>query len=349
MVDYIVVGTGLAGICFTEKLAKEGKTFVVIDNEKRSSSLMAGGMYNPVVLKRFTDVWKVGEQLEIALPFYTELEKKLGEKFIFAMPLYRRLLSVEEQNNWFHAADKPNLEKYLSPKLVRDEINGVKSPFGFGEVNYTGYVETKTLIKAYRAYLNEINSYIQEDFDYDSLSYTDERITYKDIVAKHIVFAEGFGMLQNPFFKGLPLDGTKGEVLLVRIPNLNVDVILKANVFLIPVGNDLYKVGATYDWQDKTDNTTAEGLSELLEGLRDVVDLDFEVVAHNAGVRPTVKDRRPLLGRSRESGRIHVLNGLGTRGVLLGPFLADKLYNNIENAMELEENISIHRYKKFKF
>ncbi|MDM1530975.1 FAD-dependent oxidoreductase, partial [Myroides odoratimimus] len=111
----------------------------------------------------------------------------------------------------------------------------------------------------------------------------------------------------------------------------------------------LYKVGATYDWQDKTDNTTAEGLSELLEGLRDVVDLDFEVVAHNAGVRPTVKDRRPLLGRSRESARIHVLNGLGTRGVLLGPFLADKLYNNIENAMELEENISIHRYKKFKF
>ncbi|MDM1396384.1 FAD-binding oxidoreductase [Myroides odoratimimus] len=349
MVDYIVVGTGLAGICFTEKLAKEGKTFVVIDNEKRSSSLMAGGMYNPVVLKRFTDVWKVGEQLEIALPFYTELEKKLGEKFIFAMPLYRRLLSVEEQNNWFHAADKPNLEKYLSPKLVRDEINGVKSPFGFGEVNYTGYVETKTLIKAYRAYLNGINSYRQEDFDYDSLSYTDERITYKDIVAKHIVFAEGFGMLQNPFFKDLPLDGTKGEVLLVRIPNLNVDVILKANVFLIPVGNDLYKVGATYDWQDKTDNTTAEGLSELLEGLRDVVDLDFEVVAHNAGVRPTVKDRRPLLGRSRESARIHVLNGLGTRGVLLGPFLADKLYNNIENAMELEENISIHRYKKFKF
>ncbi|EKB02399.1 FAD-dependent oxidoreductase [Myroides odoratimimus] len=349
MVDYIVVGTGLAGICFTEKLASEGKTFVVIDNEKRSSSLMAGGMYNPVVLKRFTDVWKVGEQLDIALPFYAALERKLGEKFIFEMPLYRRLLSVEEQNNWFHAADKPNLEKYLSPKLVRNEINGVKSPFGFGEVNYTGYVETKTLIKAYRAYLNEINSYRQEDFDYDCLSYTEDEVSYKDIVAKHIVFAEGFGMLQNPFFKDLPLDGTKGEVLLVKIPNLNIDIILKANVFLIPVGNDLYKVGATYDWEDKTDTTTEEGLRELLEGLRDVVDLDFEVVAHNAGVRPTVKDRRPLLGRSRESARIHVLNGLGTRGVLLGPFLAEKLYNNIEKAMELEENISIHRYKKFKF
>lgn len=349
MVDYIVVGTGLAGICFTEKLASEGKTFVVIDNEQRSSSLMAGGMYNPVVLKRFTDVWKVEEQLEIAMPFYAALEEKLGAKFMFEMPLYRRLLSVEEQNNWFHAADKPNLERFLKPKLVRKEVNGVKSPFGFGEVSSTGYVETKTLISAYRAYLSSIGSYKQETFDFDQLSYTEDSVTYKDIEAKHIVFAEGFGMLNNPFFKDLPLDGTKGEVLLVKIPNLNIDFILKANVFLIPVGNDLYKVGATYDWQDKSDTPTEEGLKELLEGLKDVVELDFEVVTHNAGVRPTVKDRRPLLGRSRESARVHVLNGLGTRGVLLGPFLADKLYNNIENAMALEENISIHRYKKFKF
>jgi len=349
MVDYIVVGSGLAGICFTEKLIAEEKSFVVIDNEKRSSSLMAGGMYNPVVLKRFTDVWKIEEQLEIAMPFYAELERKLGVEFMFEIPLYRRLLSVEEQNNWFHAADKPNLEKFLLPKLVRKEVPGVISPFGFGEVAFTGYLETKTLIASYREYLKSINSYRIEEFDYDSLTYTEDSVKYKDVEAKHIVFAEGFGMLQNPFFKDLPLDGTKGEVLLVKIPNLNIDFMLKSSVFLIPVGDDLYKVGATYDWEDKTDTPTEEGLNELLEGLRDVINLDFEVVAHNAGVRPTVKDRRPLLGRSRESARIHVLNGLGTRGVLLGPFLADKLYNNIENAMVLEESVSIHRYKKFKF
>ncbi|MDR0196544.1 MAG: FAD-binding oxidoreductase [Myroides sp.] len=349
MVDYIVVGSGLAGICFTDKLMAEGKSFVVIDNEKRSSSLMAGGMYNPVVLKRFTDVWKIEEQLEIAMPFYAELERKLGVEFMFEIPLYRRLLSVEEQNNWFHAADKPNLEKFLLPKLVRKEVPGVISSFGFGEVTHTGYLETKTLIAAYRDYLTKMSAYIVEEFDYDSLSYTDESVKYKDIEAKHIVFAEGFGMLRNPFFKDLPLDGTKGEVLLVKIPNLNIDFMLKSSVFLIPVGDDLYKVGATYDWEDKTDTPTEEGLNELLEGLRDVIELEFEVVAHNAGVRPTVKDRRPLLGRSRESARIHVLNGLGTRGVLLGPFLAEKLYNNIENAMVLEESVSIHRYKKFKF
>ncbi|MTG98107.1 MULTISPECIES: NAD(P)/FAD-dependent oxidoreductase [Myroides] len=348
MVDYIVVGTGLAGICFTEKLISEGKSFKVIDNEGRSSSWIAGGMYNPVVLKRFTEVWKIDEQLDIALPFYQGLEKKLGIQFLYPMPLFRRLLSVEEQNNWFHAADKPNLERYLAPKLSRMDINGVEAPFGYGEVKYTGYLETHDLITNYRNYLHEKDCYLKESFDFDQLTYSSECVTYKGIQARHIVFAEGYGLLNNPFFKELPLDGTKGELMLVKIPDLKIDFMLKANVFIIPIGNDIYKVGATYNWEDKSDDPTQEAKEELIQGLKDIIDLDFEIVLHTAGVRPTVKDRRPLLGRSLESDRIHVLNGLGTRGVLLGPFVASKLFNNIENGEPLDEHLSIHRYKKFK-
>ncbi|MDR0230161.1 MAG: FAD-binding oxidoreductase [Flavobacteriaceae bacterium] len=348
MVDYIVVGCGLAGLCFVEKLIKEEKTFVVIDAEERSSSLAAGGMYNPVVLKRFTDVWKIGEQLALAKPFYNELEQKLNIVFNHKLPLYRRLASVEEQNNWFQASDRPNLEEYLSCKLIKEEFEGIKSPFGFGEVKETGFVDTTALLVAYRGYLNSLNAYRIENFVYEELVYDTEKVVYKDIEARHIVFAEGFGMMNNPFFKELPLDGTKGELLLVKIPGANYPVMFKAGVFIIPIGNDLYKVGATYDWNDKTDIPSEEGKKELLDGLSELLDRPFEVISHTAGVRPTVKDRRPLLGRSLESDRIHVLNGLGTRGVLLGPFLAEKLYNCIEKKETLEESVSIHRYKKFR-
>lgn len=349
MVDYIVVGTGLAGIAFTEKIAQEGKTFVVIDSEMRSSSLIAGGMYNPVVLKRFTDVWKVEEQLAIAEVFYPALEEKLKINCWYPKDLYRRLASVEEQNNWFHAADRPNLSAFLSPEIEKRTIEGVDLPFGLGKVRSTGYLETDDLIYGYRQYLMQLGCYKRESFDYAALQYDNEGVSYKDIQAKRIVFAEGFGLLQNPFFNTLPLDGTKGELMIVRIPNLNCDFMLKAGVFLIPIGNDLYKLGATYNWEDKTDQPTKEGEEELLDGLRSFVSLDFEVVEHIAGIRPTVKDRRPLLGRSLESDRILVLNGLGTRGVLLAPYLAEQLYNFIENNKALDEQISIHRYKKFKF
>lgn len=348
MVDYIVVGTGLAGIAFTEKLAQEGKTFIVIDAEKRSSSLIAGGMYNPVVLKRFTDVWKIKEQLAIAEVFYPALEAKLQVKCWYPMDLYRRLASVEEQNNWFQAADRPNLQDFLSPEIEKKKIEGVDLSFGLGKVQSTGYLETDELIPAYRQYLTQLGCYKVESFDYEALQYDDESVSYKGIHAKRIVFAEGFGLLQNPFFNQLPLDGTKGELMIVKIPNLACDFMLKAGVFLIPIGDDCYKLGATYNWEDKTDEPTKAGEEELLEGLRSFISLDFEVVKHLAGVRPTVKDRRPFLGRSLESDRILVLNGLGTRGVLLAPYLAEQLYNYTENNIALDENLSIHRYKKFK-
>jgi len=67
-VDYLIVGSGLAGIAFCEQLKTYGKSFVMFDDNSQVSSTVAGGLYNPVVLKRFTPVWKSQEQLELALP-----------------------------------------------------------------------------------------------------------------------------------------------------------------------------------------------------------------------------------------------------------------------------------------
>lgn len=96
------------------------------------------------------------------------------------------------------------------------------------------------------------NCYQEETFDYTQLQIETDFVKYKNTKAKHIVFAEGFGMLLNPFFSVLPLDGTKGELLLIKAPNLHLDVIINSSIFVLPIGNDLYKVGATYNWEDKT-------------------------------------------------------------------------------------------------
>jgi glycine oxidase len=90
-------------------------------------------------------------------------------------------------------------------------------------------------------------------------------VQYKNIQSKHIVFAEGFGMHSNPFFNYLPLDGTKGELFIIKAPELDLDVIVNTSVFILPLGNDLFKVGATYNWKDKTVTPTEEGKQELVE------------------------------------------------------------------------------------
>ena len=137
-VDYIIVGCGLASIAFCEQLKAHRKSFVVFDNSSQKSSLVAAGLYNPVILKRFSGVWKAKEQLELALPMYAKLEKDLDINVDHKLRILRRFTSIQEQNKWFTASDKPSLEPFLSPELVKNTHTNIDAPFGFGEVLHAG-------------------------------------------------------------------------------------------------------------------------------------------------------------------------------------------------------------------
>lgn len=347
MLDYIIVGCGLAGISFTETALKNNKSVHVFDSSTfQSATKVAGGLYNPVILKRFSEVWQAQAQLTQMLSFFLSLEKKLDAKLLFEKPILRKFYSIEEQNNWFLAADKPKLAPFIDTKLVTKKINGIDSPFDFGQVLQTGYVDTALLLKLYKAYLQENHFYTQAVFNHNELLPCDNHITYLGLKAKHIVFAEGFGMHQNPYFNNLPLDGTKGELLIIKAPDLKLNNIINTSIFILPLGDDLYKVGATYNWIDKTTTTTIAGKQELLEKIQELISCDFTVVTQLAGVRPTVKDRRPLIGTHTDNANIHILNGLGTRGVMLGPAMAKMLFDRIENQISLDKSIDIARFCK---
>ena len=343
-VDYIVVGCGLASIAFCEQLRSNRKSFIVFDNQSQQSSIVAAGLYNPVVLKRFTPVWKVKEQLQIALPQYAKIEKDLKIKIDYKLQILRRFASVEEQNMWFSASDKITLEDFLSITLLKNKNQYIDAPFGFGEVLHAGRLDTETLIKSYKTFLSKSESLQQISFDYSTIQFKENHIIYNAIKANNIVFAEGFGVKQNPFFRDIPLEGTKGEVLTIKAPDLKIDYAIKSSVFIIPIGNNLYTVGSTYNWDDKTNLPTQKGELELLTKLRTFITCDFEVVNHVAGVRPTVPDRRPLVGQHKEHKNLYVLNGLGSRGVMVGPYVAKQLYNFIENNTPIDKEICVNRY-----
>jgi len=346
MIDYLIVGSGLAGIAFAETALKHQKSFMVIDADLYQSSKVAAGLYNPVVLKRFTALANASEHLKIMDAFYTNLDQKLGCQSYHKLPLLRKLATVEEQNEWFVAADKPTLTNFLSANLVHQTYSGIDSPFGFGQVNHTGYVDTVQLLETYQHWLTQNQLLLREVFDYSQLVLRDDNIEYKSIQAKHIVFAEGFGMQNNPYFRDLPLEGAKGELLVIKAPGLGLDVALNSSVFILPLGDELFKVGATYNWTDKTENPTHEAKQELIDKLKDIVSCDFEIVSHKAGIRPTVKDRKSLLGTHGAHPRIHILNGLGTRGVMLAPSMAQTLFEHIELGKPLPKEIDISRFGK---
>jgi glycine/D-amino acid oxidase-like deaminating enzyme len=346
MIDYLIIGAGLAGIAFAETALKHGKSVRVFDNDFQGSSRIAAGIYNPVILKRFSGLANAQEQLDTLNLFYSNLRAQKGIDSNKPMPILRKFASYEEQNNWFSAADKKELSPFLSTTLITDKFISVTSDFDYGEVRQTGYVDTESLLEKYHTYLHHIHAFSKDTFDYNLMESNNDNVRYKDIEARHIIFAEGFGVCANPFFNYLPLDGTKGEILVIKAPNLHLDVILKAGIFILPLGGQSFKVGATYNWEDKTQGPTPEGKAELLDKIREVIHCEFEIIDHKAGIRPTVKDRKPLIGTHPEHARLHILNGLGTRGVMLGPAMAEKLYDHIEAGTVLEKEISIERFRK---
>ena len=342
--DYIIVGSGLASIMFAEQLRLHKKSFIVISNRSQQASVVASGLYNPVVLKRFTATWNAAPHIELAIPKYAALERLLGIKLDYVLPIHRVFNSVKEQNNWFLACDKPVLTPFLNPKLIDTKNPSIKAPFGLGEVNHTGRIDTQLLIESYRDFLINLNQFKEETFDYKDLIENSEGVEYHSVKAHRIVFTEGFGIHKNHFFKHLPLEGTKGELITIHAPTLKLDSILKSSIFVIPMGEDRYLVGSTYEWTDKTNDPTQKAKTELLEKLERLIDCKFEVVDQRAGIRPTVVDRRPLVGQHPNHKSMYVLNGLGTRGVLVAPSMAEALYNSIEKNTPLPEEIDINRF-----
>lgn len=344
MLDYIIVGAGLSGIAVAEELLSLGRSIKVFEDHSQSSSTVAGGVFNPVILKRFTLAWEADKQLQTAIPFYKELEKKLQVKLVHRLPVYRKFNSVEEQNNWFTAMDKPSVAPFLDSRLVAQINPCIPSTNSFGQVLNTGTIDTALLLEKYRERLRDRGSLISETFDHDKLMIQHNSISYDGIEAKRIIFCEGFGLKDNPHFNFLPLQGNKGEYIIIKSEQLKLGVAVKSSVFILPLGNDLYKVGATYDHRDKSPDATEEARLKLLDQLKKMITCEFEVVGQVAGIRPATKDRRPVAGQHPELAPLFCCNGFGSRGVLIAPVLAKALVNFIEKGIPLSPEVDLQRF-----
>ena len=317
MIDTLIVGFGISGLNYAEQLRRNNINFIVLAPKYESASYLAAGIINPTVLKRFNSVWKSDKFLNYALTHYNELQDLVQTKIIHRTPILRILDNKREQNDWVSACSKPFLKNYLNNHLISGEnYNGIRAPFNYGEVKNSAKVDNVALISSYQKKIIS-NQYIDCRMDHTKLEFNTEGILYKGIQAKKIVFCEGFQSVKNPFFNYLPLVGSKGEMLIIKCDRLTDEVIFKGPIFLSPIGEKKFWVGATFDRQDKTTLITKKGNEWLISKLDKFLNLPYQILEHKAQIRPTVIDRRPLLGIHPLNNRLFILNGMGTRGVLL--------------------------------
>ena len=342
--DFIIVGQGLAGTLLAHDLIEENKSVLLIDsNLKASASRVAAGLINPISMKRCIEAMP-SYYLTKCLDRFLDLEKKLDSSFLKLKPILRLFDSIETNNQWKDKYKNEGMRIYIKELLSKNSFSSLNDSFSSALVEPAGHLDVIIFLDVSRSYFSKFHSLLNEKFDFSLFS--DSEISYKNYTADAIIFCEGFRVKDNPYFNYLPIAPTKGEVMTIKIPSLEYfDKVISKGVYIIPLGNYLYTVGATYNRTDFTDKLTKEGQDFLNKRIKDILNVDYEVINSVAGVRPTVKDRKPLIGLHPKNPKIGIFNGLGARGVLMGPYLS-KQFSSILNSNS-NQNLDFETIDRF--
>ena len=345
--DFLVVGHGIAGATLAYVLRQRGHQVLVYDpGQPNSASNVAAGLMNPVAGKRFALSWRAAELLPFAAAFYRELEQRYGQPFFTEIPIIKLFASLEEQNAVLaRSADHPWEDFVVGFATADPALPGVNGPFGGAWLQHGGHVAVRELLAALAAEGTRDGWLRPEPFDWEKLAIDPDGATYaRQVRARHVVCCEGAAAVRNPFFNWLPLTPNQGEVLDVECTALSPAQVLNRGAYVVPVGQDRFRVGATYRWPPFADGPTAVGREELAARLTVLTDLPFKVVEQRAGVRPAVRDRKPLLGRHPTVPALSFCGGYGSKGVMLAPRLATLLADHLEGHADLWPDVSLTRY-----
>lgn len=343
-IDFIIVGQGLAGSILALELLKQNKTVLVIDNADMSQcSKVAAGIYNPIVFKRLTQSWMADKTLPAMFDFFSAAEKLFDTKLIYQTQIARAFVSEQEETLWKKKAVN-ELSEFVDAKIhpAKNEYEFLNSDYGF--VTEAGFVDVPKFLQHTKEYLVQRNSLLNETFTYEGVIIKEDKIQYQNILCDKLIFCEGHLATQNPFFQNLKFKPAKGEVLTIYCEELKVDSIINKDFFILPLPEPhCFKVGATYNWLDLTDDITDKAKNILVEKINSVIPFSYKIINQQAGVRPATIDRRPFVGTHPVHKNVGVFNGFGTKSVMLAPYFAKHFCNFIFLNQELFLDVDVKR------
>ena len=346
IVDYLIVGQGLAGSCMALQLLTRGKHIMVIDNpHPNTSSMVAAGIFNPITGRRMVKTWRAEDLFPYLYLFYQQAEKELQSHFLNILNIYRPFADLEEQNQWMGKSTSEENQYWIEKVHYRSKYPmDLLDEYGGLEVKNCGYVDLPLFINSVRSRLKERGCYTQNIFDENKLTFQENSVSYEGLEAKKIIICNGINGANSTLFGWLPYHLVKGEILEISVPELP-KVIYNRGVFILPKSGGRCRVGATYEHNDLTWNATEKAKKVLVEKLNKLYCSSYNIVDQLVGIRPATKDRRPFIGIHPKYRQVGILNGLGAKGVSLAPYFSKQFVEMLENGGKLDNEVDISRYK----
>lgn len=327
---FLIVGHGLAGCVLALTFLQRNIPFriagIPIEGE---ASIASSGLITPVTGRKYVKSWMIDEFIDEALQFYNWTERLLGKRYFFPVEIIRFLSNPVALESWLKRKEDPEYIRYISNKQY-EILDRLEKPYGIVTGGFK--LEASQWLTDVRAFLKSKNLLVEKRIDDQ---HTNE-------VFSKIIFATG----AVGTFVSNGLIPNKGEAIIVRMPDYKFPGIIKEDVYFIPLKEkDTYWVGSYYQPWPESPATSKAGKSLIIKAIENVYKGSFTIINHVSGIRPTVADRRPLIGPYPDSTSKYMFNGMGTKGTSLAPYWAKHLISHFVDGTDLMRIVHPSRYE----
>lgn len=334
---WLIVGQGIAGTALGLQLENSGQSFHIVDaGRNNTSSQVAGGIVNPVTPRRFTLTWNAIALLAEAMNFYEEAHSR---PFFHSQPVRYVFSSHEDVND---ASARMEILQELA-RVVYPGENPKMAPYGYLEIFPAGWLDVWPWVLHHRIRWKEAGKFRQVEME-NMTSKGQGKWEFEGNVYSKVIFCCGLDAVQHHWLKAHQYQPCKGQVLSIIDSKFNTDVVWKKGVYLFPLGQGRFKAGATYEWSWENEFPDEGGSKILKEKVYEMMGNEAEIVGWEAAIRPTTRDRRPVMGAIPDFPGLWLLNGLGARGVLYAPWMAKRLIACIQGKAEVPSDLDVQRW-----
>ena len=363
-----------------ESIRRNRRVAMVDQPTPSTSSRVAAGLITPITGNRLASSWDFQSFFSSANLFYPYAQSNSHTTFWSPKPALRIFITQEEselfERKW-EDIDESSLSEIqqcgiTAKRLPPSYFNPINAPFGGFSMEPAARLDTNAFLNATHSYLHQRQSFFnahinlqseviatQKGFEFPSLK----------IQSQYLCLALGAAPCPTNLFPSIPLHPARGDILEILLPTpLNslaqhsptppLDSVIHRDAWLVPLANNSFLLGATYDRHslDPTTDSTAGLLArqELLNRINQWFTtpgsslsnhmIDESSIQHQrAAVRPASYDRHPLIGPHPNNTNLLCFNGLGSKGSLMAPKLASILWDSILNRTPIPKNLHWNR------
>ncbi|MFA5454921.1 MAG: FAD-dependent oxidoreductase [Sulfurimonas sp.] len=367
--DFLIIGAGSAGCSAAYFLHKDGKSVALVDREgiAGGASGAAGAFLSPLPGQKNLYNSLVNTALDFSLNFYQELLPQAVDK--------KGVLRVANDNFDEDKLSQNSIKyDYFDVKKLHSISKNFRDIEGYFYKNAAVIEPIQICYK-----LTEGCDFYK--IDVEKLIFENDFYMLENIKAKNVILTQGVSksLVEIPYMKISPIFGLRIDVkTTTKVPfNIHKSISISTNK-----QDGTISIGATHERHDSQMmeclttcdkcsfyvNSDEAQIKTLLKQADELIKLDdLEVIKSYKGARATIKSYFPVIGKAVEHKstlkkypsikngtkippesleyfqNLYLINALGSRGFVFGPYLAKILTQNILYNEPMPQEISTEK------